>query len=282
MTVVVRFGFGDYPMLISDLLLSGPEPLGQKFAIPTVGDVKTVFGEGSGFTPTRLNQKVALIGDDLVLAWTGSRLEARTIIKELIEKNMQQPLSKDSLADYFKSVDPRALKAVGFLGFLKEASGIIQLGLNCETFASELFGEVGFLGSGSNDIKPFFEELPEFPIPPKQKLSMQAVSNSFALSLSGLLLSIEIANRRSLLQFYGGGYEIVTAVEGNFRKLDDVTYLFWFVQVIDDKIGLSLDRVFKYSYQDDVLIIRTEDLTPSENMKGLILTNSFVSVVPPV
>jgi hypothetical protein len=269
-------------MLISDLLLSGPEPLGQKFAIPTVGDVKTVFGEGSGFTPTRLNQKVALIGDDLVLAWTGSRLEARTIIKELIEKNMQQPLSKDSLADYFKSVDPRALKAVGFLGFLKEASGIIQLGLNCETFASELFGEVGFLGSGSNDIKPFFEELPEFPIPPKQKLSMQAVSNSFALSLSGLLLSIEIANRRSLLQFYGGGYEIVTAVEGNFRKLDDVTYLFWFVQVIDDKIGLSLDRVFKYSYQDDVLIIRTEDLTPSENMKGLILTNSFVSVVPPV
>jgi len=111
---------------------------------------------------------------------------------------------------------------------------------------------------------------------------MEAVSNSFALFLSGLLLTFEIANRQSLRQFYGGGYKIVTLVEGNFRELDDVTYLFWLVQVIDNKIGLSLDRMFKYSYQNDVLIIRTEDLIPSENTKGSISTNSFVSLVPRV
>jgi len=123
MTAVVRFGFGNYAMLISDLLLSGPEPPGQKFAIPTVGDVTTVFPEGSGFTPTGLNQKVAFIGGDLVLAWAGCRLKARTVIKGLIERNKQQPLSKDSLADYFKAEGPRTLKAVGFLGFLERGVG---------------------------------------------------------------------------------------------------------------------------------------------------------------
>jgi hypothetical protein len=81
----------------------------------------------------------------------------------------------------------------------------------------------------------------------------------FGLHMSGVMLQMELATLASLQNSYGGGYEIAVSVEGRFRKLDDVTYLFW--QATTDGPEVRVSRLprqaFRYVYRDDLLVIRS-------------------------
>lgn len=48
MTAVARLAINNYPLLIGDVLLSAPEVPGQFVSVPIIGDITTVFPEGSG------------------------------------------------------------------------------------------------------------------------------------------------------------------------------------------------------------------------------------------
>jgi hypothetical protein len=69
MSLVARLAIKDYPLLLGDLLLSGPEDPSATFLVPSVGDIREVFPPRSGFVPCGLCQKVAVIGDNLVIGW---------------------------------------------------------------------------------------------------------------------------------------------------------------------------------------------------------------------
>jgi hypothetical protein len=82
MTAVAGLEINNYPLLVGDLLLSGPNE-STGFSVPTVDDLSTVFPAGSGFTPSGLSQKITLISEDVMIAWAGNKLAASYVIKEL-------------------------------------------------------------------------------------------------------------------------------------------------------------------------------------------------------
>ena len=96
---------------------------------------------------------------------------------------------------------------------------------------------------------------------PEADRIMNALERSvgFGLHMSGSLLSIEFANSASLKKFYGGGYEIAVSEMGKFKKIDDVTYAFWWAQVDGPNLrgGEVPSRAFRYWYKDDLLCIRS-------------------------
>ena len=282
MTVVARLAINNYPLLIGDVLLSAFEVPGRTVSVPTIGNITTVFPEGSGFTPSGLRQKIAVVGDNLVIGWSSrSRITAKVVIQELLEKNQQEPFTNDSLMRHFGELDESYWEqGLGLVGFVKDSRGVAQFGFRYLDLTTNLFGRVGLLGTGAEHFEKFLQNLPSLPLPSRQVNDLER-SLACGLMVSGVFLSSEIATYESLLNFYGGGYEIASLFNGKFQKLDDITYLFWHGEITDNGIGMNLHQVCKYSYVNDVLLIRAATLSEFSTNTQLTIKQS-VEVVPPI
>jgi hypothetical protein len=102
MTAVLRSFVSNWPIMLGDLLLSGPEQQ-NPVHVPTVADITEIFPTGSGWAPAALQQKIAMLADNLVVGWAGNRLAAKILIADLWEKSKAEPCTLASLKDYFRS-----------------------------------------------------------------------------------------------------------------------------------------------------------------------------------
>ena len=104
----------------------------------------------------------------------------------------------------------------------------------------------------------------------------------FAMALTGIFLNTEIATLKSLMNLYGGGYEIayITA-SGEFLKLDGVTYIFWVAKFDGKEVALeALPRLaFGYRYYNDLLVVRSWE--PRET-DGVLTHRENIYPVAPV
>jgi len=281
MTAVARLAINNYPLLIGDILLTAPEVPGRTVSVPTIDNITTVFPEGSRITPSGLRQKIAIVGDNLVIGWSGRRITAKVVIQELIKKNQQQPFTNDSLMRHFEELDePYWQQDLSLVGFIKDSRGVAQFGFSYLDLTTELFGRVGLLGTGAEHFEKFLQNLPSLP-PPSRQLNDLERSLSRGLMISGVFLSSEIATYESLSNYYGGGYEIASLFNGKFQKLDDITYLFWHGEITDKGIGMNLHQVCKYSYIDDLLLIRAATLSEFSTNSQLSIKQT-VELVPPI
>jgi hypothetical protein len=77
------------------------------------------------------------------------------------------------------------------------------------------------------------------------------------------LLDAELMTQKTLLEFYGGGWEICALKNGKFIKLNNITYVFWDVVKESGSTQIHYPRkLFKYAYQDDLLMIRAVKVDP--------------------
>jgi hypothetical protein len=282
MTLVVRLAISDYPLLLGDVLVSGPETAGSSLVVPTVGAMTNVFPEGSGYVPTDLRQKLAVLGDNLVLGWAGSRIAAKVVTRELLDLNSRRSLTLDSLMRYFDELDSSIWEqGTGFLGFVKDGSGVAQFGRCCYEVPTSLFGRVGLLGSGVPYVEAYLHGNPQIPDLPRALNDLQR-SVGVALIASGSFLCHEIATHHTLLHYFGGGYEIASLVEGTFAKIDDVTYLFWYGQIDESGCRFNIHQVCKYSYQGDLLLIRAATFSEPSSATPVLTARPIFTVVPPV
>jgi len=146
------------------------------------------------------------------------------------------------------------------MGYFLQERHVALFRYKCLEFNDKIFVDVTVAGTGSID---FEKTLKKFSIPPvlKSEVPNPLVSAaSQALLLSGFLLQSEIANQRSLEQFYGGGYEVLTLINRKFQKIDSITHLFWLVRTDGKKISISFTyKAIKCSYVDDILVMRVTE-----------------------
>jgi hypothetical protein len=267
MTLIAALTISNLPVLIGDALLSGEES-GQNLAIPTIGNISDVFPEGSGYTITGLRQKINIIDDNLVIGWAGSYIAAKTILSELKRQSNSKKLTRESIHDFFREIyrNPSewgANQEVAFLGYIADSESIeyFEYSFNdyriCHTNYSR-YGDVKICGSGKPDMEDLVTKIS------RPSLESGKIKSDFdnvvieSLTICGWLFSYEMSTSKSLLNFYGGAYEIATLVEGRFQKLNDLTYLAWVIENIDTDPKVNLvQKGFKLAYIDDLLCIYT-------------------------
>ena len=268
MTAVMRLKINNWPIILGDLLTSGPEQPGSRTMIPTTEYVDQeeliqILPRGTGEVPVGLRQKIAIISDNLVVGWAGSYIAARQVITELYAKSKIEQFTIDSLSDYFGSIGGDiGGQTVNFVGFITDPldpDGITSFEYGCETESTTDFGEVGLLGTGSEDLRSLLNQFPEPPRMLAGNPNAAGKAISFALVLSGILLNTELATLQSLLSFYGGGYEIASFIDGRFQKVDHITYVFWRARTFEQEVRISQVplHVFSYGYSGDILRIRS-------------------------
>lgn len=259
MTMVARLAIKDCPILVGDLLLSGPPLPGVTAVIPTADDLSTAFAPGSKLVPRDLGQKIAVVAENLVVGWAGSYDVARDVVSELVQLSAAQPFTNDTLKQHFDSLSSKVWSEIGLLGFVRDSKGVAQFGRSYYNLPTQIFGNVGLLGSGMDDLKAFLQRNSKLPEAGGFPMNALQESIGFGLLLTGVFLNVELATLESLNSFYGGGYEIAVSENAKFRKLDDVTYLFWTASVDGNEVRLGRipRRVFRYAYRNDLLVIRS-------------------------
>ena len=106
-------------------------------------------------------------------------------------------------------------------------------------------------------MRDLLQQFNRIPTPIEGIPEVRVIAPCVGLMITGGALSAEIASASSLMNYYGAGYEIASLVDGKMQKLDNVTYIFWYGNVNDEGTGVNLHHVSKYSYANDILLIRS-------------------------
>jgi hypothetical protein len=217
MTVVARLAINDYPMLIGDLLLSIEDPLASPSPVPTAENLSVMFPAGSACVPCGLRQKVAVVADNLVVGWSGALNTAWDVIAEL--KRKAQLFTYETHTKHFASLSQRVWDEIGLVGVLEESQDrVFHWGRKSREADTKLFGRIGLLGSGLNDVEKMLLDIPSLPVGLERTLLGPEQALGFCLHLTGNLIQLELATRKSLAQFYGAGYEIATLHRRQVRQ----------------------------------------------------------------
>jgi hypothetical protein len=249
----------EWPLLIGDLMLSNTSPAGGDIVLPTTG--VTQIEPSAEWVPTGLCQKIALIGDHILIGWSGRLVVAEDVIGELNLRLGTEPLDMRGLNEYFDRQQSSVWKELGIVGFVREPEiQTAAFSRSASSATSPAIGEVRFIGSGTNALAKFIEANATIPTHPTVELNPANRAVLLGFTLAGGFMNIEIHTGENLPDVYGGGYEIATMSGGKFVKVDDVTYVYWRARYVSDTEIYLTDtpkRAFRYSYNNDLLVIRS-------------------------
>ncbi|WP_085700200.1 hypothetical protein [Pseudomonas sp. B26(2017)] len=256
MTLGISYALNQRLVVMGDLLISGDERE-HDVSIPTVGNVTEVFPKGSGFSITGLTQKVIVISEDMVITWAGHEVAATMAIRWLREL-AGTGLTPENVAVFLKQLPQNLgkldLQLTGF--FVYENQGYL-VDFKEHAVESTNFTDLRLIGNGA-DV--FEEMLGKYRWVSGASRGVEADRGeylSITMALAGMLLELELKNQPiSLLRYFGGGYEVVFGEAGAFRKLDDVTHVYWKMQVNEDGVGITNPfYIQKQFYRGNDLVI---------------------------
>lgn len=284
MTIISAFNLGVCPVVIGDLLLSGHERLGEELEIPIGGSIHDTFPVGSGWSVVGLRQKIAIVAPNCIIAWAGSYIGAKIVIRELQSLFFSGTPSYGDLRDYFEGLRPDiANLGVHFVGWINDREGLRRFNYDASLIErSPYLGEFAAAGSGARAFAEIAKRLPLDIICDAKGLTALERAVATSLMATGLMLQGELITQENLFNFFGGGYEIGALTDDCFSKIGDITYVFWFAVVSGGEVHLSAPQVaIKQDYVDDILLIRAiRTLQPVPESNQSRVSESLHVVLP--
>ncbi|MBX8473940.1 hypothetical protein K5D38_04015 [Pseudomonas cichorii] len=262
MTAIAAFKVSGCPVVFGDLLITGETKAKQNVGLPTIGDAHEVFGD-SGWAIKGLSQKVVIINNNCVLAWSGSYLAARVAISELREQGSKTSLTADGVRAFLSSHPDIMRHGVSFIGYVfeQDSLSIKQFRYDAEIYKSSMFGRMMIQGSGIGAIKEVSDIIGSVNMRETGQVDAVIKALSTGCSMAGMLLHAELkggTSARNLHSMFGGGYEVAVFSNGAFKKVGDLTFLIWSARVTSSGTELAMPHMLvKQVYAGDKLLIRS-------------------------
>jgi hypothetical protein len=255
MTLIAAVGLDTYPVIFGDLLVSAP-----------------------GF-----DQKVVLLGDHCVIAWTGNTAFARTVVDELRTMASEAPLSIAIIETYLSKLDPELKDQVSFVGWVRESEVFRQFWYRADIAESAMFGRISAGGSAATDFVKLASQISEGPANVQGEMpnSLERAITSM-ISATSLLLRAELSGPSNVLQHFGRGHEIATFVRDKFEKVGDIAFVSWVADVYDGKVTLSGPQfILKQDYAGELLLLHALSVHPGRASKDPPVIEEARYVIPP-
>jgi len=146
---------------------------------------------------------------------------------------------------------------VSLVGATVRCAEFTAFGMNADLRLTKGFGQVLAAGSGTDVL---FDWIGAMDVEQFRGEGEQAqISFDKTLSIVTALFGREVSTGLDLDTCFGGGFEIAVVEQGKFRKIDDITHLFWTVTKsnMSSEMRFSLSPLMiKSKYVDDLLLIR--------------------------
>lgn len=247
-TLIAVYEHKGIPVLLADVVLS------TEFARQTVKEVPSVHDLHRSVHISGLVQKIYKFGSNLVIAWAGEVRNAKAVVDALEMKFGGSPVSATMVQD--------------FLGELPEAASLQIVGIcinrrgKTELVQWRCHGEVSrgtriyAGGTGYQSALSVFRVMASTPQAPTENDFDIAITS--ALSAAATLMHSETEGFPSLLQRFGGAYQIAFSFKGKIELLADWALLSWRTGTLrPDQRHVTLNPIiFRFAYSEDCLLVR--------------------------
>lgn len=271
MTLIASFLIKGIPVLIGDALISAPNEPQTEVLLPLHTSPFSPVSVSNGYI-VDIQQKVHLIGSNIVLAWSGVRIAGKSVALELEEITAS---SDDIVADFDKyfadlSHNPEG-RMISLIATVIVDRQIFRFHHDVTILNSPTFGEVHISGTGAGELISILSAREgEDQFYPRDGHHFEDVELATHCVIDDLLVS-EYMTKENLEYGYGGAYELAIYNKSKFEKIGDKC--FYFGQMIFDKeeSNNTMHVFSKYDYVGDLLRIRTEDWRTGERIGRLNL-----------
>ncbi|WP_153040882.1 hypothetical protein [Pseudovibrio sp. Ad13] len=256
-------------MLVSDMLISGLETENSSdLKLPDhISGVDKTFPKGSGFVPLRLKRKLFIINDNLAVGLSGSFLHMRSFLDDLRERNRVHRLvtSEDMhqfIDEYVRSPHGAiTLKEITALALLQERHGCNYFVLgdkareSCSTTDTKGFGNVLSIGSGQQSVLDEVARIDKYnfiqPNTHGMKVDRFHAALAKVLALLSQLNKLDSLTSKYLLEYWGGGYEVIYYNGKKFQFLDDYSSVNWLFDISQNKPQFVPLSLIKYKREEN-------------------------------
>lgn len=255
MTVIAGLLLNNVPALLGDVLVTAPGPSDKELSTPTAGNVNTFFELQYAHVPA-LRQKVNILSDKVMVAWAGSYLHARALVREM-KAELDRGSRPEVITDILKSWPEEDMKELSVITFARgeEKTTVGWYGPILD-LKSSIFTRALLSGSGKEDLGALVRHMEKgdvfiderLPDPPKMAL--------YALSLGSQAAGWEYVTQENLSNYWGGIVEIGMYNGGVTSKVGEVLYWFWEFD-IPSKTLRAHSTFIKQEYQNDLLVTYT-------------------------
>jgi hypothetical protein len=255
MTLLAAFQNCETPILLGDFLLTSPGQIGSR-------------------------KKVHLISPNLVVGWTGNRLSARLVLRDLHAEFAGQNVTRIALENFltrYPTADLSSLE-VRLVGWVVD--GEAKCFLWNSLYPTELFYEGShFDGSGAAAFEMLLNQRSIIVDATAATRTEQAIK--FALIKSGKLIAKEIMIDIDAVAGFGFGFEILYFDGKQFRFVDNVLYSAFdvFLNVKTSEIStVFLGGIVKYRSFENYSVIQMS--FPVENLTKLFAMTAVFDDMP--
>ena len=258
MTLIATAGVDTYPAIFGVVPVADRERPESETGGPIAGEPPIgAIAESNGLVP-QSSQKIVLLGDNCVIAWTGNVDVAREVIGDLQAIASKALLSMPIVDACFSKLGPKAKDEVSFVGWVKEGEVFHQFWYRADIAQGPMFGRISAAGSGATD---FVKQAAQIAggsldvIGGAPASLVRAVSSM--LSATSLLTQAQLSSQADSRLAFREGYEIATYVGDKFAKIGDIAWVFWTADIEEGQIELGGPRlVLKQDYAGESLLLR--------------------------
>lgn len=281
MTLIAAFAHRNFPLLVGDLAVSNNESGRTAIHVPTTGRITSVFPEGSGYTIVGLRQKIAIISPNCAIAFAGSMLMAAHVTRELRKIGAQRPIAPPDIPGVVaEAMREMRVDPVSVVGWLNLGGSVGGFEGRASFIESERFGPIAAAGSGVDQLKKWLA--PESRGPTREIETGDVKNDALrkAFSLVGVFLQTEVRTAETLLNYFGGGFEVAAFNGRGFSKVGDITFALWEVFESGDDLHFTPGPtcILKQDYDGDLLLIQSllMDLTGKEPKVKDVAVNAIL------
>jgi len=264
MTLIANTSNYNCDILIGDILMTSASR-NREVGIPVfLGGVDQHLPNDQTFYPYSLRQKIYVVQDQLAIGFAGYESEIKPFFEDIRIFFRYREATSHHLRSFLEEYD--------FNGFGNSAAYILlaekdENGTTIQhcTIGSWINGnsltyeEVRACGSGAED---FLAEAAESLISSGEE-NVNFIHQTIALNYTLLIkiLGKERLSLETIKKYWGAGFEMIYYDGNKFKKVDDITFLFWkgTLDIVTGKFEVSPFLILNYKYYDDLLVINSSN-----------------------
>lgn len=282
MTLISQFSIRNAPIVVGDVLLSSERRTGLRKDLPLVGDINQALADRGLPFEVSFAQKVNILSDRLVVAWSGPMDQAERALRILSAAVSSGQISdKDDFEKELQAIDPDKINKLQLIGMLvtdvrgNQVSGS-TLALNVPPTDVPGLGTVHAAGTGKDDFTRLLG---------KTDWTLGGVANELQVAhfILGELVNMEYRQGGTIENRWGGGFEAVTfdSDSGRLQKIGEILHTFWKVDLHSPDKAQFIPSFYKTTYWRDALIVRYARFDSIAERTFQLKMNSF-ELIPPL
>ena len=267
MTLIASFEYQHTPVLLGDVLITSPaSPSIKEASAPLVHSPNRILGISSQRHVTSLRQKVAILHDQVCLAWTGSLFH----VQRFAEYVRSFLVSRSSIGydELRLAIDKYPRKDIeghfDFIIYVWHGSGWSYFS-TLMPFDLDPLSQVRVGGTGTEHFISKIEQIAKSPIGGEQNPYSELATR--ALAYASLASAQQHFGGVGIDQWWGGAFEVVVRRDDQFAKLGPISWLYWEgCELAEKHFSIELKPAFIYQfYVGDTAMFWTDEEATGAN-----------------